>query len=477
MIGANSDGVLSEARKVLANYRAQKDGNNPGVVTLPGSTLVEFARAMGTICNKSIKQIVPFNPEGWRCESYDNVVWRLARKDKLEEVQRLYLIPLHGIDNDKIRRQMELDSEAKVLRRVLPVDEIPVGEQIIGLEGLWILDGATVAVGNDWDVQNSRPNEWRLSQLEPDLALAISTWNTLWDLAQEGPTLSARPDLQEPLVLSAGLMNDVAPSLCTSDQVDPMNCTWYHSAWQYLRILNMVSTPSWHATFYRTELRNLISSRRGGKTIITGAADYSMLAYVIQAMEESHLKGEIVVLDKCPTPLLACRWYAKRQGYEIAVVQRDVLSDLPTLQQKFDLVCTDAFLTRFTEKQAVDVAASWNKLLVKGGKLITTVRIHTGSMTSQEKEMAVLNFRRKAILGARRWYPFIGKSPEEIGQMAEVYARKITSENLGGQQQIAKVIQDRGFSITSSTPIKTDGEFQPTHYLRMVCVKTVESQN
>ena len=29
------------------------------------------------------------------------------------------------------------------------------------------------------------------------------------------------------------------------------DCTWYHSVWQYLRLLGLVSTPSWHDQFFK----------------------------------------------------------------------------------------------------------------------------------------------------------------------------------------------------------------------------------
>ena len=50
------------------------------------------------------------------------------------------------------------------------------------------------------------------------------------------------------------------------------------------------------------------------RVLISGAADYSILAYVLWACRENGLDAEVTVLDRCDTPLLLNTWYAEQGG-------------------------------------------------------------------------------------------------------------------------------------------------------------------
>src|SRR5207247_113790 len=131
-------------------------------------------------------------------------------------------------------------------------------------------------------------------------------------------------DLEEPLASSADLLYGVAPVLCTGDHVDPAGCAWYHGTWQYLRLLQMVSTPTWHHEFYRSSLERALDGKKDSQVAITGTADYSMLAYVSAAAKHVGTKSAVQLVDLCATPLFACRWFAKRNGFLVSVQQLDV---------------------------------------------------------------------------------------------------------------------------------------------------------
>lgn len=42
--------------------------------------------------------------------------------------------------------------------------------------------------------------------------------------------------------------------------------------------------------------------------LISGTADYSMLAHLLQAYRNVEAAVHVTVLDRCETPLYLCRW-------------------------------------------------------------------------------------------------------------------------------------------------------------------------
>src|SRR5262245_36311726 len=102
---------------------------------------------------------------------------------------------------------------------------------------------------------------------------------------------------QEPLELSAPLARRLAPQLCHKDPASGESCAWQHGLWQYLRILGMNHSPRAHAAFLLEALA--ATARPGMRVLVSGAADYSMLAHVLAATRAA----EVTVLDVCETPL------------------------------------------------------------------------------------------------------------------------------------------------------------------------------
>jgi len=299
---------------------------------------------------------------------------------------------------------------------------------------------------------------------------ALTTWNSFWSRSEDTLESARAVDLEEPLVLSADLIRGVADVLCTHDHVDRDSCSWYHGSWQYLRLLNMVSTPTWHSSFYLDHIRKGIEGRSSPKVLITGTADYSMFAYVDAAARLGGCAPTIQVVDLCPTPLFACSWYAKRVQRPVTTVERDILQlgEAP-LDEPCDVICTDAFLTRFSTEDVTLIAQVWASNLRPGGKLVTTVRVHPRSLPGRSSEEAVRDFRERAQQRSQRWETFLDIASPDIGELADAYARRMQSTNLGDEERILESLRDAGFEITSSALAEVDGELYPTTYLRVTC--------
>ena len=277
--------------------------------------------------------------------------------------------------------------------------------------------------------------------------------------------------LQEPLMFSADMMSEVALVLCTHDHMNMDSCYWYHSVWQYLRLMNMVSTPSWHHDFYTKQLIDSIMLFEQPNILISGAADYSSLSYAIRAVKTIGAKAYFSVLDLCETPLFACKWYAKREKVAIKTICASIF-DL-NVQNEYDVICTDAFLTRFSKRDMNKIISIWYKALSENGSVVTTVRIHDENhkcpLIPNDEDIRL--FRHKAFERSKIWGNTINYSQEQISIMAEKYARKMKSNSIGNKDDIIQVFKRNGFEIAHLEDVEVQGELYPSRYLRIRATK------
>lgn len=273
--------------------------------------------------------------------------------------------------------------------------------------------------------------------------------------------------LQEPLMMSADMMSEVSCVLCSHDHMNLDSCCWYHSVWQYLRLMNMVSTPSWHHEFYIENLQKSMLKPSLPKVLISGAADYSSLSYVIKAAELLGKTGYYDVLDLCETPLFACRWYAKRKGVSLNTKQMSIF-DLDSFDE-YDLICTDAFLTRFNKDQMSTILNIWYKALKVGGNVVTTVRIHDEKHPCPEKpsDEDIVAFSNRAYERSKIWGRVINYSSSEIAKKAGIYASKMKSNKIGTKDDIVSAFTQAGFDLCYVDDVEVSGELYPSRYLRI----------
>lgn len=259
-------------------------------------------------------------------------------------------------------------------------------------------------------------------------------------------------------------MESLSQERCHGSQVDSENCSWYHGAWQYLRLLDVVSAPTWHDSFYRKELEHAAHSYPSPRVLVCGVADYSMLYYVLE--EFTSKRVDITVLDLCKTPLELCQWCAWNQKRNIQVVQGDLLAHAGN----YDVIVTDAFLTRFDSTSKKQVIEKWRQLLAPGGTLITTVRIANGSegkTVSTGEQVNEFTGRALDASGALSAFP---TSPENIALKAREYAKRIVSYPASAAN-IESDIKAAGFTISRFGLRKLEGEMEPTSYAEIVAIK------
>lgn len=317
---------------------------------------------------------------------------------------------------------------------------------------------------------NTVPYEWRVSRRPEDLEFGQLLINAIVknkDLAIDETAEESELDLDEPMLKSAPLMSMLSEVMCRGSYMSGEDCSWYHRIWQYLRIFNLVSTPTWHHEFYIESLKSLfINKNRRINILICGTADYSMLAHVLHAFSNSQAEPEITVLDLCQTPLVICEWYAIKNGKKIRTVQHDILKF--DERSYFDLVITDAFLTRFSDDEKLEILRKWRWLLKEGGIVATTIRLEkvNGLVRATENEMS--EFIEKVRKSAKAWQPFLRESTDDIVGKAQEYAENMTSFPIVDREHFQSMISENGFSIMKDDVVKVKGEMHETPYLELI---------
>jgi ubiquinone/menaquinone biosynthesis C-methylase UbiE len=295
------------------------------------------------------------------------------------------------------------------------------------------------------------------------------------DLTQEVEALSSTTRL---LLESAFRMEDLAKAHCEGSYISEANCDWYHSSWQYLRLVDMVSTPSWHHDFYQKALREALSDKKHARILISGTADYGMLQQ-IQSFEDNSSISEILVLDLCRTPLEICSWFRKKylsSTIKLNYIQQDIVENVFAAKSQ-DLIITDAFLTRFTPDSRKKIIQEWERMLKAGGYIKTTIRLG-GNFA--DKDQAV----RSTEGDIRRYCQKVKNKTDKAGRLfknieakiinkAEEYARNIISYPFVDENEIRELFDGFELKIELGT---VHGEIQEnTIYAKVIAKKESNS--
>jgi len=179
----------------------------------------------------------------------------------------------------------------------------------------------------------------------------------------------------EPIALSAPLARRLAPRLCRRDPASGEDCSWYHGLWQDLRALGLAASPVYQADFFLGAFKRM-AKRRRLRLLISGAADYSILAHVLWGCRESGLEVDITVTDRCNTPLFLNQWYAEQAGHPITTVQEHILAYQP--EEPFDVICSHAFLGQFSPQRRTELVGKWSQWLAPMGTVLTVNRVRPG---------------------------------------------------------------------------------------------------
>jgi hypothetical protein len=259
------------------------------------------------------------------------------------------------------------------------------------------------------------------------------------------------PQIEEPILQSAPLARRVAPELCRMDPATGENCSWYHGFWQYLRALGLITTPEHHSEFFREAFGAVAGASAHPRILVSGAADYSILAHVLWACRQHRAQPSITVIDMCETPLFLNRWYAERVGCDVATHRADVLEfEAP---EAFHAICAHSFFGRFLPESRVSLAAAWHRLLKPGGAAIAVNRVRSGAARdrvgfSPEQARA---FRDNVVNKALGMAGTLAAAPLELARQAEAYAARHRVYPVHSEEEIRAFFESGGLRVERLT--------------------------
>ncbi len=250
----------------------------------------------------------------------------------------------------------------------------------------------------------------------------------------------------EPLGLSAPLALRLASRLC-------VGCEWFHGIWQVLRLLGLNTTPEHHARFFRNRLRREVGSAKAARILISGTADYSLLAHILPALRGS--EPRITVLDRCPTPLALNRWYARRHGLRIATKCADILDY--AAPGRFDVICTHSFIGQFPPRRRARLFSVWHHLLRPNGLVLTVNRLRPKASPgrlgfSSEQAQSLERLLHARATSLRRVLPI---EAGRLTDMARRYAKRMGAWPVRSEQELEAMFGRAGFNVeyVSARPV------------------------
>jgi hypothetical protein len=234
--------------------------------------------SVGGFCTLPVTGNRSWNPRSHYYEAA-RVAARLGRA-----IKRAFLLPNSYCRRDpSLIEHVSLDTAAGIQTSVLFVGDLLSNLELPSFEslnfGLWDDQVLCVAI-NGVIGTSSTSQQWRITKRKEDIELARSLISVLISRAPSIDLNSAAEsskdylDLQEPLVTTAPIATFLSTFACRGSYLSSEDCSWYHSVWQYLRVLNMVSTPTWHSAFYRDGIA-YCATRKASRVLISGTADYS----------------------------------------------------------------------------------------------------------------------------------------------------------------------------------------------------------
>lgn len=254
-------------------------------------------------------------------------------------------------------------------------------------------------------------------------------------------------DLREDICLSAPFAYFLSSILCDTAAQSACNCASYHSLWQYLNLFELVSNPSWHEDFYLETLDEFAGRAEYSEILISGSADYTLLAYLIKTFGEKNKNLKVTVLDICSTPLFLCKWYAEKMSFPINAVAGDILTY--RFNQPFDLIVADGFLTQFPIDLKEGIVRKWAAGLRPGGRLVTTMRVKLDAgQQSQKSQFPMESFYALAYDKAQQWKEYVAINPDDFVREVRKYIEEQELFPLfKSEEEIRNLFGRNGFQI------------------------------
>lgn len=261
--------------------------------------------------------------------------------------------------------------------------------------------------------------------------------------------------VDEPLALSALLARRWARQCCGGPGAQLSNsCEAYHGLWQLLRLMGLGKTLGGHGSQYVQQFvdwangRALAGPAGPSHVLVSGCADYSMLAHLLCATRAVGLDTQVTVLDQCETPLKLNQWYAQHVGYAgLSVIQADILQFQP--ERCFDLIVTSSFFGYFSPAQREALFLAYAGMLAPGGLLVFSNRLRSGpedepvGFTPAE----ALAFEARVMALAPTLSDHVRPPADDMRSLARRYVQLFHSHPLNGPATVERLARVSGLNV------------------------------
>jgi hypothetical protein len=257
-------------------------------------------------------------------------------------------------------------------------------------------------------------------------------------------------EIDEPLRESAPIAFDIAQSTCADEA-----CRTYHSIWQYLRLAGIYRGLQVDGSLFVAAAERMARNGALNWVLISGTADYSMLAHIAHGARRGGANPTFHVMDQCETTLRMNEWYGAQRGLDVTTFRSDIFAFGPAC--RYDLICTHAFLGFHAVGDRPTLFRRWSSWLAPGGRLCFS------NVVSDEPIPADTDGRRRRIAeksakGLRRLAEQDVALPcaeQQFAAMIRAFGlRREQTEPAMPLQTVSSWIEDAGLSLEIAVPVK-----------------------
>jgi SAM-dependent methyltransferase len=230
------------------------------------------------------------------------------------------------------------------------------------------------------------------------------------------------------------------------------DCRNQHALWTYLRLTRASTGAERQESRLEAELRDLIAAGRRN-VLIAGAQDTGLLTLVARA-GAGHAP-DIIVLDKCQTPLTLCGKLAESWSLPVETVRQD-LFDLE-FERRFDVVLVHGTLNFIAANRQAEVLRRLRRSMRPGGRLVllfnTSRPLAADQATENHAEYADF------VLGELKRIGVALPDSEAVMRerfVARARQRELRDGQFSRPDDVEALVTAAGFRILSCTPASTD---------------------
>lgn len=178
-------------------------------------------------------------------------------------------------------------------------------------------------------------------------------------------------DIDEPLDRSAPIAYEAALALC--EGAEGHGCRGYHAVWQYLRLADVWPSIRIDGPLFVAAAERLATEGPLDQMLVSGSADYSMLAHIAHGAKRGGAAPAVHVLDRCATSLQMNAWYGAERGIAVHTVQTPVMDFQP--DGLYDFIATHTFISLQSPDDRPMLFRKWGEWLRPGGRLCFSDRV------------------------------------------------------------------------------------------------------